>query len=249
VSAFVINPYQFSVPFVPTDISGLFAWYDASDANTLYDNTTGGSQVAADGEIKRWEDKTANGYHLTQATSTRFPIRKTAVQNGKDVVRFDGSNDFIARVNTPNESQPTSIFAVCKTTRFNQTSGSREYVIDSYLAGDARQIIAARGNQTNQPSRFGGTAWVSSGVSTPSGFFLAGGIYDGSSSKAIVNSTVGSAGNAGSFAIRGVALGVNFTANGDFLNGDIAEVLLYDSALSGADITKVYNYLAANWGL
>jgi len=80
----------------PTNLTGLQLWLDASDANTLYDATTGGSLVAADGLVARWEDKSGNGRHLTQGTSGSRPTRKTAIQNSLAVLRFDGSNDFMS---------------------------------------------------------------------------------------------------------------------------------------------------------
>jgi hypothetical protein len=71
-------------------------WLDASDANTLYDATTGGSLVAADGGVARWQDISGNARHVTQGTSSARPVRKTGIQNGLAVVRFDGSDDFIS---------------------------------------------------------------------------------------------------------------------------------------------------------
>jgi hypothetical protein len=79
--------------FTPASISGLQWWLDASDAATLYDATSGGSLVAADGGVARWEDKSGNARHLTQSTSGSRPTRKTAIQNSRAVLRFDGSND------------------------------------------------------------------------------------------------------------------------------------------------------------
>lgn len=78
-------------PEVPRKIGGLELWLDASSAETLYDATSGGSLVAADGGVARWEDKSGNGRHATQGTSGRRPTRKSAAQNGLDVLRFDGN--------------------------------------------------------------------------------------------------------------------------------------------------------------
>jgi len=75
--------------------AGLQLWLDASDATTLYDATSGGSLVAADGGVARWEDKSGNARHATQSTSGDRPLRKTSVQGGKDVLRFDGTSDFM----------------------------------------------------------------------------------------------------------------------------------------------------------
>lgn len=84
------------VPFSPASVAGLQAWYDASDASTLFNATSGGSLVAADGSVARWEDKSGNGRHLTQSTSGSRPLRKTGVQNGLATLRFDGSDDFLS---------------------------------------------------------------------------------------------------------------------------------------------------------
>lgn len=75
--------------------AGLQLWLDASEPSTLFDDTTGGSLVAADGGVARWEDKSGNGRHATQSTSDDRPLRKTSVQGGKDVLRFDGTSDFM----------------------------------------------------------------------------------------------------------------------------------------------------------
>jgi hypothetical protein len=52
--------------------------------------------VAADGGVARWEDKSGNARHATQATSASRPTRKAAIKNGLGVLRFDGSNDSLS---------------------------------------------------------------------------------------------------------------------------------------------------------
>jgi hypothetical protein len=63
---------------------------------TLWDATSGGSLVAADGQIARVDDVSGNGHHMTQGTSSARPVRKVAARNGLDVARFDGSDDFLS---------------------------------------------------------------------------------------------------------------------------------------------------------
>lgn len=64
--------------FSPLDIPGCQLWLDASDPNTLYDATSGGSLVTPDGTIARWEDKSGNLRHFTQPFSGIRPTRKIA---------------------------------------------------------------------------------------------------------------------------------------------------------------------------
>jgi len=86
-----ITPYNTS----PTSFAGLQLWLDASDSNSLYGSVSGGSVVSANGAVQRWQDKSGNGRHATQSGASSSPVRKTSIQNGLDVVRFDGSNDVL----------------------------------------------------------------------------------------------------------------------------------------------------------
>lgn len=76
--------------FNPLSLNPLI-WYDGSDANTMYDATTGGALVSSGGSIARLNDKTGNAYHATQATSTNQPIRD--IVSSANAVKFDGTND------------------------------------------------------------------------------------------------------------------------------------------------------------
>jgi hypothetical protein len=75
----------------PSTITGLQLWLDAGDSSSLFDATTGGSLVAADATVARWQDKSGNGRHATQSNSALRPIKKNGVQNGLSVLRFDGA--------------------------------------------------------------------------------------------------------------------------------------------------------------
>lgn len=79
----------------PREIQGCQLALDASIATSLYDATSGGSLVAADGVVKRWEDQSGNGYNVTEATNG--PQRKVATMNGRDTLYFDGTNDKMAQ--------------------------------------------------------------------------------------------------------------------------------------------------------
>jgi hypothetical protein len=87
--------WPISLPPLPT-ISGLELWYDAADASTMFDATSGGLPVSSNGAIARWQDKSGNGRHLTQATIASRPLFQPSQLNGFPVVTFDGSNDMLA---------------------------------------------------------------------------------------------------------------------------------------------------------
>jgi hypothetical protein len=109
--------------FRPTSISGLQLWLDSMQG--LFDATTGGNSVTTDGSaVARWEDKSGNNRNALQATSINRPILKTSVQNGKNGIRFDGINDFMATSSFAH-SVPITLFLVCK--RLSNTGSELDY--------------------------------------------------------------------------------------------------------------------------
>ena len=71
--------------FNPKSISGLAAWYDASDATT-FTTATG---------VSEWRDKSGNGRTLVQSVGLDQPTR-TATINGKSALVFDGTNHYLS---------------------------------------------------------------------------------------------------------------------------------------------------------
>jgi hypothetical protein len=70
--------------WTPADISTEL-WLDASDAATV---------TEISGAISQWDDKSTNGRNATQATAVNQPGYVLAEQNGLNVVRLDGTDDF-----------------------------------------------------------------------------------------------------------------------------------------------------------
>ena len=77
----------------PDMIRGLNCWYDATTG--LYNAVSGGTAVTANGgAIYRWEDRSGNGYHLTNVQSSP-PTLVTNSLNGKPGVDFNGTNQIL----------------------------------------------------------------------------------------------------------------------------------------------------------
>ena len=89
-------------------------WLDSSVASSVYDSTSGGSLVSANGAIARLEDLSGNSRHYTQSTSGYRPLRKTSVYNGLDVVRFDGVDDKMIGPVIVSGTTARTIFMVAK---------------------------------------------------------------------------------------------------------------------------------------
>jgi hypothetical protein len=228
--------------FDPTSIAGLELWLDASDSSTLFDATSGGSLPGDGGNVKRWEDKSGNGRHATEATNP--PIRSVGLENGLDALVFDNTNDFLATA-AFNTSDEMTFFLVTKPgaappdyARLVEQGGNNGWNIHTWGAtytthgihtgsptglafSTARQLITiyATGSPTRTTSiaRDGGSDVTSTSTNFPS---------------------------------ASLAFFVNRFGGGGFHHGQNAcEMLLYNSALGTPDREAVEAYLMTKWGI
>lgn len=237
------------LPPFPKTISGLQLWLDASDSSTLYDATSGGSLVAADGPVARWEDKSENQRHATQETSTRRPLRRTAHRNGRDAIELDGSNDQFVLSMSLAASNWTVFFACDPATANNTAGGVGRYLLD---AETGRLVLAQHdGINFNDVGVVASGGWTEVASSTADPQVLAFSLNSSATSaKVFRNGTqIGSA-----YAYTQTALGGSIGLFGSYDPGGVAdgvmyEVLLYDSALSDTDRESVEAYLMSKWGI
>lgn len=262
----LINSHNFT-PWSPADIATQI-WLDASDATTLYDATSGGSLVAADGSIARWEDKSGHERHFTQATSASRPVRKTSVQNSLDIVRFDGSDDCMVLL--------TGLSGLIQ-----NVSGVTLACVASHRAAPGNQIIffCATGTGDSLTGRFGfgtsisvanrqtlfgrrldsqGAASILSGTNAVDTGFrsrIAVGKYSTSDADLYLDGT--SDGSSSSWTTDGstsntTALRVTL---GALLNGiqhaniDLCELVLTHNAESSDVISRMQLYFQEKWGV
>jgi len=213
-------------------------WLDASDASTLYDATVGGSLVAANGAIARWEDKSGNARHATQSTGVSQPLRKTSIQNGKDVVRLDGANDFFT---IPAEITPTAvtIFIV------QDTTGDSMFLSPQ---ADNRQIRIGQGGG-NVLSTYDGAANPQSTALTVARGTCSLVLYKKSGSTVSFYENGAAKGTGTNNDIKIGTLFAGAGGGGDFINGDISELLIYPTALADADREAVETYLNSKWAI
>lgn len=271
----IINPYSF---FNPIYLSPAL-WLDGSDASTLYDATTGGSLVAADGAIARWEDKSGNARHATQGTLASRPLRKTAIANGRDVVRFDGSNDFFSIPSSTayfkflHDGTESSVFMVVK-------SGTAANPDDAYALlannGTSATQIGVGIFYDDRASETRNNAYVASitrgvissfvadclsqNVWTPNQFAS---VYTRFSGSAAAADRIITRINGGTELKTNVDTNAVSTANAtsDMIIGaangaavlptlgDISEILIYPTAISNTERQSVETYLNNKWAI
>jgi hypothetical protein len=244
--------------FNPSNIAGLQLWLDATTG--LFDATSGGNPVTTDGgSVARWEDQSGSGRHITQATSGDRPILKTSIQNSKNILRFDGSSQYLSRTDAfVFNAGATTIFCAIKSSAFvdkrliaegnsanslpvyapmqsSQLDGTR---VSHFYRTDAGSIVLL--NQEN-----GGTAF--------NGSFNLVQISDtGSQFKFFVNKTETKLVNytRATTTLDRFSIGCLLRASpGFFIACDLGEVIIYDSAISTSNKQLVENYLYSKWGI
>lgn len=227
--------------WTPADITTAL-WLDASDSGTLFDATTGGSAVAADGAVARWEDKSGNARHATQPTEANRPLRKTSVQNSLDVLRFDGLDDHLLHglVSTSSVSSFVAYKLISLQTGYrgiiavgeNNSNGS---MILARIDGFAKWGTFSSGNiLANSDATTNPTIKVLLDNSTATGNSL---FSDGSSDGTFSGNPVGQP-------IKHIG-----GYSSQKTNADIYEIVVVGSIVSTDDRQKTEGYLAHKWGL
>lgn len=234
-----------SVPFSPSDVAGLKAWWDFGDAATLFTDTARSTPATSDGDaIAGVTDKSGTGYHLSQSNASTRPTYKTAIQNGLSIARFVVANSSNMIVASPSETARNwTFFIVVKDP--TPTTGTAKAFFDS---ATGRLIISHLANSTPQLGYFDG-AWRNI-ANVASGAQILTWVLDNTGSDIFRNGTnLGSA----AYTQRGISGNTRIMSDNSgtsqFTGGDLCEMLIYSGALSQEDTESVGSYLATRWGI
>jgi hypothetical protein len=197
-------------------------------------------------QISTWADRSGNSRDATQATGGAQPKLYNNVLNGKKVVRFDGVDDVMEVDLTNPISQPITIFAVTKQSGLPSVNGRVIHSSDPNLAGSTFFPLGLN-SSGNHLWNFG-TDTVT-GVSFSSNFAIYGVIANGSQSATFRNGASLFTGNPGSNGIARYLYVGNLQSGLRGLNGDIAEILIFSTALSALNRQRVERYLGAKYAI
>jgi hypothetical protein len=220
---------------------------------SAYDPANTGAQQGNNTSINPWQSKGAI-LALNQGTGANQPTYFTNVINGRPVVRFDGTNDFL----TSNAASlaVTSAFTLYALVKLSSASNtlqciaSRGPVGTPFYAWMINRTIAGGGI-----SFFDGANWQdsSSAIANTTDYNLIAWTWDGATAFTYINAVQsGPTGSkttppstAGNFVLGGQ--GASSTTN--FFNGDIPEFLIYDIAHAASDVADVTRFFANFYGL
>jgi hypothetical protein len=181
-----------------------------------------------DAFCKVWYDQSGNANDATQTTTANQPKIVSSgaviVENGKPAVEFDGSNDQINLASYPFTGTDISVFSIVKT---SETVAG----MNAYSFGDASNIFSHTFNRSS--SSTWGVAYSTTGPQYRQGdtYNQAQSLFTqlntGTTTTGYRDGTQGTQSNLcfGSFSQS--VIGSKY--NGNYLNGTIQEVVIYDS--------------------
>lgn len=230
-----------STPAAPTT-SNLQLWLDAADIVGKVDGDP----------ISQWDDSSGNGRHVTQGTGSDQPTYKTNILNGQPVVRFDGSNDFLvssALISSMIAASAYTIFAVVTPTTISSNNALSYQNDAAYADTGGFFALTFKSTPTAHVFNWDGnedTTSVSITAATPVLLMTrhdSGNLYISKNGE-----TEASVASGNTSTLTG-ALRVGRNYQSEFLQGDIAELLIYNVVLSASDRNAILYYLGYKYGL
>jgi len=208
---------------LPSDFSGLQKWYRSIDLS-LSDNDP----------VSTWTDRTSNHSDAT-ATGTGRPTYKTSVVDSQPMLRFDGTANFFDIPSVTFASADCTIVFLLKTIslyNYNPIIGSRGSVT-GYMSYDYFEL--------NYLHYYNGSGGYDSDVFDSANNLKMISIvssFSGNTIKVRENKT---SRNQFSSVYSVVFNTLGNFADGLFYTGDIYEVLIYNTALTAANLDSLYD--------
>ncbi len=222
--------------FNPRQIGGLLAWFDAATI-AQGDSTAVASWAATAG---------LENAALTQATSGQRPVYRTGRINGLPTVQFTAasSHNLDSGVWSATRLVPKTVLTVFRYATFNGNVFTGRSGIFCYAGPNGANLSIGAGNT-------GEVNFTLPNATTA--FHVMGAIYNGASSAVHLDSraatTTGTTGTGGGAGLPGLRLGTNSAGTGSYLDGEVAECIVYDRALTAPEMSALMSYLASKYNL
>jgi hypothetical protein len=244
--SFIINPYSFSSAFNPLSLSP-----------SLWLSDTGSDTAT-------WPDLSGNSRDATQATSGQRPAIITNAQNGRQVRRFDGTNDSLditTGLGMFRNIAGSTIIVVYKWIS-NPTTSKAVFFASTGSSATTSRVFVGGGISSRKLSAAGrrldadGSLSCNSSSDNTNSFFIQSAVFDYVNTDLLqyINGTLDgsntsfqASGNTSNTDSLGMRIGSASTDTQFCANVDIAEILVFPTALSTTNRQAVEAYLRDKW--
>ena len=227
-----INPLVY-----PSDYTGLIGWWKADSFKGTADNTRIG------GSGKTWTDLSGNGNHWKMDTVAWQPFYRTAIVGPRPAIQFTITDQTRMLLDTALTFTADQTIIII----YQQETGTDAVLLYHSLNRQIRSGLTTTGNTISKYD--GVTTTISCQFNTPMDTLrmatvrVQGAIYSFFDGKTLVGN-----GNEGTWVTPINRLGS--AAFGNYLNGHIAELCIWNEKLEVEDILLLYNeYFGPRWGL
>ncbi len=215
--------YKQSITNTPISDGNTVGWYVADEIATL---TKDGSE-----KVSVWEDKLGSGNDLAQATADAQPVWSSTG------IAFDGTDDYMEKAFVL--STPASVYIVAKRTAHEHTAK----FFDGIQNATTMTVFAF--NPSPNAYMGDGTTNIGPFNTIPiNSWFIGRFIYNGASSRAIIDANAAVTGTLANKNAGGFSLAISKSSIPDlFSQNDYREVIVRKVGDSSAYDTAFYNYL------
>lgn len=252
--------HKSTAAFSPASLNPV-VWLDANDATTLFNAATGGSTPADGGYVRRWMDKSSNGYSYKQTLTpdaTYCPIRlATGGPGGKGILHYPGGaaiqlttagGDVFRNTNggtiiaaVKHNTVPTGLNTICS---FETNTGLTRMM----LSGGRPSNVWAMGGRCNDNETFKelpspnavGTAWN-----------VLGGVFNYSTKEIyLYKNTTTDETHAALFTNIGpssTGTNANQRIGSCTFSTYIGEIIIVNRVLTATEFTNAFAYMNAKW--
>jgi len=219
----------------------LKVWFKADSITALSDGDV----------VTTWSESSGNGTDATQSTTSKKPVYRTGMLGGKPVVRFDGTDDCLSTTNVALQSHFTVFVVASQTNSGTSNPFFFEHSVNSNI-NDGFYVMGSSASSLFKVRRTGHHAYDSAGDWFGfRSFAIAAFVYDGAlvtrkNGVAISSTVSGGSTVSDSSTTQGLFLG---SRNGAslFFEGDLAELAIYDDALTADQIQLVEKSLSGKY--
>lgn len=218
---------------------------------------------AANATPSQWTDTSGQGNHATQATAANQPTITSSAINGLPAVSFNGSSQYY---NSPYLGEPATVLIVYKiapnTTGYyalmggntSENTATAAYYMQALNNPSSGVMRRSFCRLTAQDQTIGG-AWRVNASPVTGAWNIFGAINDGSSLSLYNNSHLCGSPvqkpNCPTLPISAAVVGADFWANAvtHYFNGEIAEIIVYSSALTPQQFSQVESWLEQKYAM
>ncbi|MFY0599953.1 MAG: T9SS type A sorting domain-containing protein [Cyclobacteriaceae bacterium] len=242
--------------------SDLLLWLDATRFNGIQDEF-----------VVSWGDESGYGHSPAQSVLSRIPLLQTSVSaiNNQNAVRFDeasnnSSGDYLDGTLSSGVSAPLSVIVVGYFESINQDDDDNDYLVSFGSQTSANSTFSISRRRLDEQPSPGGTDYPDAyyswyGTDPPRfGPTISGQSWD------IYMTTLGSVSAYHEFILNGLSQTVDdftgsvstntdfsigrwATGTSSYLDGSIAEVILFDFELNNAQRNILFNYLSGKYAI